>query len=53
MKIYKRYEYLGPRGLRWTDWFSIKEVETEEEAKEYIGKETKSHAGRREEYKIV
>ena len=52
MKIYKRYEYFGPRGKRWTDWFSIKEVQTQEEGQQFI-KETKSrNGGRNEEYEI-
>lgn len=53
MKVYKRYEYYGPRGKRWTEWFSIAEVETNEEANEKIKSEKAINAsGRNEEYMI-
>lgn len=53
MKIIKRYEYFGPRGVRWTDWIDLTEVETQEQVNDYIREQRALNNNRNEEYKVI
>lgn len=52
MIVEKRYEYLGPRGLRWTEWFKVYECQTLEEAQKYVSDSRKVN-NRNEEYRFI
>ena len=52
MKVYKRYEYTGPRGLRWTEWFVLKECSSQEEANAIIAEDQQLSSGRNQEYDV-
>jgi hypothetical protein len=52
MKIFKRYEFTGPQGKRWTEWFEFDTALTVDEANMKIEEAKSLNAGRNEEYVI-